>query len=55
MKLGEVYPKMRLAEMAKVDDWVQEIQAQTAINQLLEQGKIRPKYDGLTLMGFTKA
>ena len=55
MKPSEVYPKMKLAEMAKVDDWVQEIQAQTAINQLLEQGKIRPKYDGLTLVGFTKA
>jgi hypothetical protein len=55
MKTGEIYPKMKLTEMAKVDEWVQDVQAQTAINQLLEEGKIRPKYDNLTLLGFTKA
>jgi len=54
MKPSEVYPKMKLAEMAKVDAWVQDVQVQTAINQLLEEGKIRPKYENLTLQGFTK-
>jgi len=54
MKPSEVYPKMKLAEMAKVDEWVQDVQTQTAINQLLEEGKIRPKYENLTLMGFMK-
>lgn len=55
MKPGETYARLKLAEFAKVDDWVQDVQVEKAINGLLEAGKIRPKFEALNLVGFTKA
>lgn len=55
MMPNTVYPKTQLLAMAKVDEWVTDVLAQKAINGLLEQGKIRPKYEGLNLVGFQKA
>ena len=55
MKSGEVYPRMKLAEFGRVDDWVQDIQIQKAINALLQDGKILPKYEGLEVVGFRRA
>lgn len=55
MKTNAVYPRMKLAEFAKVDDWVEEIQIEQAINSLLEDGRIRPKFENLNIVGFLKA
>jgi len=55
MKPETLYPRMKLAIFAKVDDGVEDIQVEKAINSLLEDGKIRPKFEGLNLTGFQKA
>jgi hypothetical protein len=54
MQLGKIYSNMDLVAMAKVDAWVTDALAQEAINELLEQGSIRPRYEGLNLQGFSK-
>lgn len=54
MQPSKVYSNMDLVGMAKVDAWVTDALTQKAINELLEEGKIRPKYEGLTLKGFSK-
>ena len=54
MKPNKVYARMDLAEFANVDDWVQKIEVEQAINGLLEDGKIRPKYENMNLVGFLK-
>ena len=46
MQPGKVYSNGDLVGMAKVDDWVTDTLAQKAINELLEQGKIRPNTKG---------
>lgn len=55
MKPNTMYLRMDLTKFAKVDEWVEDIQTEQAINALLEEGRIRPKFEGLTLKGFTKA
>lgn len=55
MTPNTVYSKTNLVEMAKVDAWVTDALAQKAVNELLESGKVRPKFDNLNLVGFTKA
>jgi len=55
MKLDTTYPRMKLAEFANVGAWVEKVQVEQAINGLLEEGKIRPKFEALNLTGFTKA
>lgn len=54
MQPAKVYSNVDLVGMAKVDAWVTDALAQKAINELLEQGKIRPKYEGVNLEGFSK-
>ena len=55
MKPDTLYPRMKLAEFAKVDEWVEDIHIEQAINGLLEDGRIRPKFEALNLVAFTKA
>jgi len=55
MTPNTVYSKVNLVEIAKVDTWVTDALAQKAVNELLESGKVRPKFDNLNLVGFTKA
>lgn len=50
-----VYPQTQLVQMAKVDNWVTDVLAQKAVNELLEEGKLRPKFEALNLAGFQKA
>jgi hypothetical protein len=54
MKLGEVYARLKLVEFGKVEDFG-DIEIERAINALLEEGKIRPKFEALNLVGFLKA
>ena len=54
MQPQKVYATIDLVAMTRVDSWVTDALAQKAINELLEEGKIRPKYDGLNLTGFSK-
>lgn len=54
MQPQKVYSNIDLIDMAKVDAWVTDALAQRAVNELLEQGQIRPKYEGLNLQGFSK-
>jgi len=50
-----VYSKVNLVEIAKVDAWVTDALAQKAVNELLESAKVRPKFENLNLVGFTKS
>lgn len=54
MKPSQLYPRMKLAEFGKVDAWAEDALIEQAINGLLEEGKIRPKFEALNLVGFTK-
>ena len=55
MAPNTVYRKVQLLAMAKVDTWVTDVLAQKAVNQLLEEGKVRPKFENLNVVGFTEA
>lgn len=51
-----VHPKYQTVETTKKKNpWAETIQIEQAFHKLHEEGKIRPKYDGLTLVGFFKA
>jgi len=55
MTPNTVYSKVNLVGVAKVEDWATDALAQKAVNELLEQGKILPKFENLQLVGFQKA
>jgi len=49
-----VYARMDLVQIAQKSGWTEDVQIETAINSLMEDGKIRPKFAALNLVGFTK-
>lgn len=55
MTPNTVYSKNKLVDMARVDAWVTDALTQKAVNELLEEGKVRPKFEALNLVGFQKA
>jgi hypothetical protein len=55
MKPSTVYPRYKVVELAKEKhDWADTVEIEQAFSQLLEEGKVRPKFKGLNLVGFTK-
>jgi len=50
-----LYKKEDLMKMAHVDEWVTPDLAEKAINELLSEGKVKPKFENLNIVGFTKA
>lgn len=56
MTPNTVYARYKIVELAKAKhDWADNVEIEQAFSQLLEEGKVRPKFDNLNLVGFLKA
>jgi len=55
MESNRAYARTDLVQIAKTNGSTEDVQIETTINGLLEDGKIRPKFEALNLVGFTKA
>ena len=50
-----VHPKLSIVQLMKEKNpSTEKMEIEQAFHRLLEEGKLRPKYDGLTLVGFFK-
>lgn len=55
MASNTVYPRYKIVDLAKAKhDWANQVEIEQAFQQLLEEGKVRPKFDNLNLVGFLK-
>jgi len=55
MAPNTVYPRYKIVELTRQKhDWADAVEVEQAFSQLLEEGKVRPKFEGLNLVGFTK-
>jgi len=56
MATNTVYPRYKIIELMKQKhQWPDDLEIEQAFSQLLEEGKARPKFDNLNLVGFTKS